>query len=102
MRTRLVRRPGQHGTKDVVAHDGEQLICVRYRYDSIRKKRYKTVELIVETVEWSPPPASDTIVALQVALHERDVQHAIRAAGGYGTAPNACGNSATIRRSAWG
>jgi hypothetical protein len=64
MRTRLVRRPGQHGTKDLVAQYGEQLICVRYRYDSIRKKRYKTVELIVETVDWSPPLASDTIVAL--------------------------------------
>ena len=82
MRTRLVRRPGQHGTKDLVAQYGEQLICVRYRYDPIHKKRYKTVELIIETVEWSPPPASDTIVALRVAIHERDVQHAIRAVGG--------------------
>ena len=82
MRTRLVRRFGQHGTKDLVAQYGEQLICVRYRYDPIRKKRYKTVELIVETVDWSPPPASDTIVALRVAIHERDVQHTIRAAGG--------------------
>ena len=82
MRTRLVRRPGQHGAKDLVAHYGEQLICIRYRYDPIRKKRYKTVELIVETVDWSPPTASDAIVALRVAIHERDVQQTIRAAGG--------------------
>jgi len=40
------------------------------------------VELIVETGDWSPPPAADTIVALQVAIHERDVQQTIRAAGG--------------------
>jgi hypothetical protein len=36
----------------------------------------------LETVEWSPPPAADTIVALRVAIHERDVQQTIRAAGG--------------------
>jgi len=82
MRTRLVRRPGQHGTKDLVDRYGDRLVCVRYRYVSIEKKRYKTVELSVEVVDWSPPLAPDTIVSLRVALHERDLQHSIRAAGG--------------------
>jgi hypothetical protein len=81
MRTRLVRRPGQHGTKDLVAQYGDRLVCVRYRYDAVHKKRYKTVELIVEAVEWSPPPDPTTLVALRIALHERDLQQAIRKVG---------------------
>jgi hypothetical protein len=38
--------------------------------------------LIVEMVEWSPPSDPTTLVALRVALHERDPQQAIRRAGG--------------------
>jgi hypothetical protein len=33
---------------------GDRLVCVRYRYDSARGVRHKTVELIVETTPWSP------------------------------------------------
>lgn len=82
MRTRLVRRPGQPGTKDLVAEYGDRLICVRYRYDAAHKQRHKTVELIIETVDWSPPPAPDARVAIRVAAHERDVQGIVRRAGG--------------------
>jgi len=82
MRTRLVRQPGQPGTKDLVTQYGDRLICVRYRYDSLQKKRHKTVELIIETVDWIPPLAPDTCVAVRVALHEYDIQRKIRGAGG--------------------
>jgi hypothetical protein len=99
MRMRLVRRPGQHSAKDLVAQYSEQLICVRYRYNPIREKRYKTVELILETVDWSLAPASDTVVALRVAIHERDVQQTIRARRRL--EPRQTGVSATIRWSAW-
>jgi len=34
---------------------GDQLVCVRYRYDAERKRRYKTVELIIDEVNWQPP-----------------------------------------------
>ena len=54
MRTRLHLKPGQRGTKRLSEQYGEQLVCVRYRYDDATKKRYKTVELIVDVAEWSP------------------------------------------------
>ena len=47
MRTRLHLKPGQKGTKQLLAQYGDTLVCVRYRYDEQRKKRFKTVELIV-------------------------------------------------------
>ena len=33
MRTRLTLKPGQRGTKQLVAEYGDRLVCVRYRYD---------------------------------------------------------------------
>ena len=41
------------------------LVCVRYRYDEQARKRFKTVELIVEEVDWEPRArrmAGDAIV----------------------------------------
>jgi hypothetical protein len=54
MRTRLHLKPGQRGTKRLSEKYGDQLVCVRYRYDDATKKRYKTVELIVDVAEWQP------------------------------------------------
>lgn len=54
MRVRLVRRPGQPGTREQVQTYGDRLICVRYRYDTATQKRYKTVEIIVEEAPWHP------------------------------------------------
>jgi hypothetical protein len=54
MRTRLKLNPGQRGTKKLLRQYGSQLICVRYRYDEEKKRRYKTVELIVDEVPWEP------------------------------------------------
>ena len=54
MQTRLSLRPGQKGTKKLVAEYGDRLIAVRYRYDADRQRRYKTVELIVQESPWSP------------------------------------------------
>lgn len=82
MRIRLVRRPGQHGTKDLVEQYGDSLICVRYRYDEVHKKRHKTIELIIETIDWTPKPTAETIVGVRVARNEIDLQNALRAVGG--------------------
>ncbi len=60
-------------------------MCVRYRYDQAQRKRYKTVEIIVEEAAWEPPamsPAPDTIVYLHVAWGEATVARQIKAAGG--------------------
>ena len=62
-----------------------RLVCVRYRYDEIRHKRFKTVELIVEELDWTPKPKQPrpaTIVQLRVAYGETEVGRQVRAAGG--------------------
>lgn len=83
MRTRVKLRPGQRGTKRWLEQYGDQLICVRYRYDAGRRRRYTTVESIVAEGDWTPPPPSpDTIVGLRVAWGEVAVAGRIKAAGG--------------------
>lgn len=89
MRVRLVRRPGQHGTKAYVDQYGDQLICVRYRYDEASKCRYKTIEIIVEAKPWEPKQkvaskhniASHTLVGIRVSLSESDLQGQLRKIG---------------------
>ena len=84
MKTRLVLKAGQRGTRHLQAVYGEQLLYVRYRYDAERRRRVKTVELIVEEADWSPPgtQAGDTTVELVVAPAEHALIEQIRAAGG--------------------
>lgn len=75
----------QPGTKVLLKTYGDRLVCVRYRYDRAHRKRYKTVELIVEEAPWEPPPmviAPDTIVYIQVAWGEAAIARQIKQAGG--------------------
>src|SRR3989454_11016778 len=70
-RVRLHLKPGQKGTKQLLAQYGDRLICVRYRYDAQRKKRFKTVELLVAERDWEPPRprfAHDRIAGLSAAF----------------------------------
>lgn len=83
-RVRLHLKPGQRGTKRLLAQYGDRLICVRYRYDLQRKKRLKTVELIVAENDWEPPRrhfADDQIVHLRVAFAEVAVRDRLKRAG---------------------
>ena len=85
MRTRLTLQPDQDGAKQLRNQYGDRLVCVRYRYDEMKKRRWKTVELIVEESDWEPPVPEwqeDTLVALQVAVQERGVRQQVKAAGG--------------------
>lgn len=85
MEVRLTLRPGQRGTKKLVARYGDRLICVRYRYDEVRRRRYKTVELIEEEGEWAPSEGLrrwDRWVGVRVGWDERRVCEDIRIAGG--------------------
>ena len=64
---------------------GERLLCVRYRYDEERRKRLKTMELVVDEVDWAPREAKtggDTIVALQVEWQEMEPRDTVKTAGG--------------------
>lgn len=85
MKTRVILKPGQKGTKRLVEQYGEALICVRYRYDAKAHKQYKTAEIIVSATEWTPPPAkySDgTLVPLKIGIEETSIQKQVRSVGG--------------------
>ena len=84
-RVRLHLKPGQKGTKQLLAQYGDRLICVRYRYDAQQKKRFKTVELLVAERDWQPPRprfAHNQIVALRVTFADVAVRHRVKQAGG--------------------
>ena len=57
MKTRRKLLPGQAGTKKLLQKYGNNLDCVRYRYDEKQKRRVTTVEIIVDEVPWQPNPA---------------------------------------------
>jgi hypothetical protein len=83
MRARVKLRPGQRGTKRWLAKYGDRLVCVRYRYDAKQRKRYTTIEVIVDEGPWTPPPpAPDTIVGVRVAWGEAALARQVKAAGG--------------------
>ncbi|MBI1880120.1 MAG: hypothetical protein HYR94_18185 [Chloroflexi bacterium] len=80
MRTRLTLWPGQKGTKRLLTKYGERLVCVRYRYDVGRRRRYKTVELIEEEAVWLPDPGE--VVQVRVEWGEADLARQVKQAGG--------------------
>lgn len=88
MQTRLSLKPGQKGTKKLVAEYGDRLVAVRYRYDRDRQRRYKTVELVVEESPWSPRIKPDARMSIRVEADETNVRQQIRAAGGHWDAAN--------------
>ena len=106
MRTRLHLKPGQQGTKQLLAPYGDRLVCVRYRYDAQRKKRFKTVELLVAECDWAPPVprlTADTMVGVRIGIAEVAMWDRVKQVGGSGIAAARCGTCATIRssRSSW-
>lgn len=73
------------GARALLKIDGDRPVWVRYRYDSTRRKRYKTVELIVDEAAWEPPraaPAPDTAMYVRVAWGEVAIAQRIKAAVG--------------------
>jgi len=86
METRLTLRPGQHGTRKLVERFGDRLVRVRYLYDAAGGRRLKTVELIVESVPWTPRPRrprrrDDELVAVRIAWHEADLRERAKRLG---------------------
>jgi hypothetical protein len=84
-RVRLHLKPGQKGTKQLLAQYGDRLICVRYRYDAQLKKRFKTVELLVAERDWEPLRPrfhQDQIVALRISFADVAVRDRVKKAGG--------------------
>jgi len=78
-------KAGKPGTEKWVKKYGESLVCVRYKYDPINRRKLKTVELIVENKPWikneSRIPANK-IVGIKVSYGEKNVGILVRKAGG--------------------
>jgi len=78
-------KPGENGTRALLIEYGDQLVCVRYRHDRKRHKRYKTIELIIEEKDWIP----DTLIPatwrvyVRVGYGETELRELIKQAGGY-------------------
>jgi len=77
--------PGQPGTKKLVDQFGEELVCVRYRYDTKNKQRLTTVEIIVDRQKWTlnetrTPP--NKIKYLKIDYGERELALRVKSLGG--------------------
>ncbi len=90
MQTRLRLNPGQNGTKKLAHEYGERLVCVRYHYDPGSRKRYKTVEIIVEEVDWNPAVEQNTSnsirapgdrMGIKVDIDELELRDRVKRAG---------------------
>ena len=85
MKTQLILKPGQKGTKGLTEKYGDALVCVRFRYDAELRQRLKTVELGVERRDWTPPPsryAADALVPLHIEGYEKELRAKVKATGG--------------------
>lgn len=78
LKTRLTLVPGANGTKKLMERYGDRLVCVRYRYDSERKKRVKTVELIEEETDWTP---ANVLYLVKIDWNETILRERAKAAG---------------------
>ncbi len=74
--------PGENGTKSLVREYGDRLVCVRYRYDKERQKRFKTIELIVDEQHWSATLDKRKVVCIQLDEHEHELRMRVKSAGG--------------------
>ena len=73
-------QPGEMGSKQLYQQYGEQLVCVRYRVDRFLKKRYTTVELIVdEKPYFSQRPAIN--VWVKINYDEVELRQQVKSAG---------------------
>ncbi len=77
-------KPGQKGTMRLLEKYGDALLCVRYRYDSVRGVRMKTVELIVEEKPGRSrlPYRNHDIVSVVVGYADKTLRDKLKAAGG--------------------
>lgn len=52
MKVRRILQPGKPGTKKLLKRYGDNMLCVRYRYDEDKLMMYKTIEIIIDEKPW--------------------------------------------------
>jgi hypothetical protein len=82
MKRTVTLRPGARGTKSLLDHFGKDLLFVRYRYDPRARKRWKTIELVVDEQCWLPREIRDRPVWIDLAFEELDLRRAVVRSGG--------------------
>jgi len=85
MKIKRIIQPGQAGTKSLLEKYGDNLVCVRYRYDNEQQKMFKTIEIIIDRKPWQPkikkiPPKE--IMNIRIAYEEVEIRKQVKAAGG--------------------
>jgi hypothetical protein len=84
MRTIKKVLPGQSGAKKWMEQYGDRFVCLRYGIDEKRKKRLKTVEIIVDENELKTGNRvpSNKIVHLRIEYGEIELAMTVKGAGG--------------------
>ncbi len=73
---------GKPGTKKLMEKYGDDLICVRYRYDAEKKIKYKSVEIIIDRGLWNHKKRNEKEVAIRISYYETGLRELIKEAGG--------------------
>ncbi len=72
--------PGQNGTKRLQTVYGATLVCVRYRQDE--RKRYTTVEIVVDEHPLLPRgPRLEDFIAVAIGYQERELRAQAKKSG---------------------
>ena len=85
MNTKRKIYPGQPGTQKWTKKYGEDLVCIRYKYDSNANRKMITVELVVEEQEWQKNRnhiPENKMMAVQIEYGERELGLKVRSVGG--------------------
>lgn len=90
LEVRRTLRPGDPGTQKLLDRFGDQLVCVRYRYDSATNLRMTTVEIAVDSGLVAPRrqraprmgTTADAPVHVRVAYDEVALRQRVKEAGG--------------------
>jgi hypothetical protein len=85
MKIRRVLQPGQPGTKKLAKRYGDNLICVRYRYDDQKMTMFKTIEIVVDQKPWeidNKKIPENKIISIRVSIDEIELRQKIKACGG--------------------
>lgn len=85
MKTKRILQAGQPGTKKLVERYGDNLICIRHRYDDQKNMMYKTIEIIIESKlcqEINKKIPKYKSVDIRIGYNEIELRHRIKECGG--------------------
>ena len=85
MKVTRVIKSGLPGSRKLEQQYGDNLICVRYRFDEENQQILKTVELIVETTPWDANTTRipvNKLVHIRIAPQEKSLRIKVKQAGG--------------------